>query len=433
MKKIIVLLILFGLSKLYAFFPTQNNFADKYQYAMFRSWIRKNKIKSHGIAAFSGKKIKITYKDRKVIYLLKNRKIYKQIENVFPPKKYSDIYIAAGELVYRLNCADSFFLYDFLDKNQATFYYGSKKKDRAVLEFTKVYSSKIFYPDEFMYEKNTIKMISTENDTVAVYFPNLKSNIRYILPKTKIKKKKRVVKIKGKSDIFDFILKNHKKNFYLEILNNKIKSPDKFIKSDFEDYYIKKIDDNTYRLALPEKFNNYYADLEIREKRNKNHISYKPALNYRINGKKLKFPWGEEIDFSSLTNREINAISPSVVQLLFEHRALGKKIFYFLLINDAVPSTLVLKKDGRKQLLEFESYSSLLKMLNNYFLGDNVYFTISKVKRVNGYIEIFADMFVDKEDNDEKILAQVRFQIDKNYKMKYIMLFLSNNKSEKNL
>jgi len=130
------------------------------------------------------------------------------------------------------------------------------------------------------------------------------------------------------------------------------------------------------------------------------------------------------VDTSHLSRTEIESIAPFLSQLMYEHRAIGTKLFNFLLINDTVPSTLVLKEKTKK-LYEFHSYSSLLKLLNNYWQGKKVYFNINDVKKVNGFIEFKTYLVAYDRNSGKKDMAEIRFQLSKDYKMKYIMMFLS--------
>ena len=215
----------------------------------------------------------------------------------------------------------------------------------------------------------------------------------------------------------------------MEILNNKITSPASFITNDFPGYKISQKEDIFQLDTLP-LFGRFYANLQVFAQKNENSLKFLPYIDYKFSNNHLKYKWGETIDFSKITTNEAQIIAPALTHLLFEHRALGKKLFNFLLINDAVPATLVLKNNSSKELLEFQSYSSLLKLLNSYFQGNKVYFSISQIKKVNGYLEIFANLYTKKIKTEEKIFAEVRFQLDKKYKMKYVMMFLSKENTE---
>ncbi len=430
MKKFIfvsVILIVF-ISELFGFFPKRNNFNSEYQYTMFRSWIKKNKIRKGGVASFKKQYIETNFNNKRVLFLWKRGKIYAQAELIDSPNILikNKLYLLAAEALYRINCKDTFYFYDFIDKHQSKVYYGKFHKDKAIYQFFLKYENQLFEPNRIIVNNNIV-MFKMQTDTLKILFPEIKTFVTYSLPPQKKAKKKKAViekeiKFQSSSKLENFILKNHKKIFPLEILNNKISSPERFIKNNFSGYKIHK-KRNIFHIDLQSFENRFYANLDVMVQKKETSIKFIPLNDFKYKNKKMVFRWGEKIDLSALNQTEAKQISYSIPHLLYEHRSLGTKLFNFLLINDAVPSTLVLKTKKGKKLIEFESYSSLLKLLNDYFEGSKSYFTITKVKKVNGNIELFANLLIKK--NNDLTFAEVRFQLEKNYQMKYIMMFLN--------
>ena len=214
MKKFILAIIAILLtSYLYSFFPSEKSFASDYQYSLYRSWLKKNKVRSRGRASFSKNIITVKYlrENKEIIFFLKNRKIISMgIKFDDDYNKYS-INKLSSEFIFRLNCADSFFLYDFLDKQNATFIYKNKTKDKAVYDFLQKYRDKTFYPFLTTFKMKKVIFYS-KDDTVAVIFNNISSDISYQLPK----RLKKLILNQNKNNIFRMIFSDTSKKIIKE-------------------------------------------------------------------------------------------------------------------------------------------------------------------------------------------------------------------------
>ena len=457
-KNIFIVLSFVILTKIFAFTPGSANFSNAYQYQMFKSWVKKNK-KGNATSSFSKDFIFANFKGNKVIFAWENRKIYNQFENIYALSKrfgfvFPDKLInRTGEALFRLNCYDKSFFSDFISAYDVQFLYNDLSDSTGVDRFFADYSAKRFNAIKIEFNEKKVTLYDEEN-RLTLIFKDVVSEKHFVLsdikPKLVDKKKterevKKEIKIKVEKEFIEemkevnvkdanipfsssnklaiFLEKNYKRNFPLEILNNKISNPTRFLKDNFPDYRIIK-KGNIYRMKTAKSENDFSAEIDLHLIRSDNGINFISLTNNTLKGSKIKFLNGESVDTSHLSRTEIESIAPFLSQLMYEHRAIGTKLFNFLLINDAVPSTLVLKEKTKK-LYEFHSYSMLLKLLNNYWQGKKVYFNINDVKKVNGFIEFKTYLVAYDRNSGKKDMAEIRFQLSKDYKMKYIMMFLS--------
>ncbi len=126
----ITLLLLAAFGQLSGFTPSQKDFASRYQYDLYRSWLQKGNFSTRKSAAFAKDKVVKNFGSENevtAIYLLKDSKIYDQQE----PLSY--LYAAQDQeilqpivdylqgFVYRLNAADNKFIFDLFSLAHSDF------------------------------------------------------------------------------------------------------------------------------------------------------------------------------------------------------------------------------------------------------------------------------------------------------------------------
>jgi len=96
----------------------------------------------------------------------------------------------------------------------------------------------------------------------------------------------------------------------------------------------------------------------------------------------------------------------------------------FLLAEDEVSTTLVVKED-QKKIYDIYSYENLLLMLSKYWSDRTLYFSILEVKKVNNFIEFKSYLVAREPETGKYDLAEINFLLDENYKIDLIMMFLN--------
>jgi hypothetical protein len=466
---------MFFVSILWAFQPQEADFVSNYQYRLYKSWLTKTDVSTQVAAGFSQEKVvKIfTYNDKQIIveYIWENHKIIKQLQKLKINLKIRsdftiDKYIHYAEnLVYRLNSNDKQFAADFLN-DEVLFRYNQKEGIAALDDFWNKYSKMVIAPDD-------IEIISSGefgfripffDDSFEIFFSTdidleklsdelsikesrisktqekvgIQPKEDTLLEKIKLKEKLQTDSVISKknnitlitenhfdSDIYDlpiaeFIRKAHNVRQSKELLNNKIADVEAFLKQQFPQSKLQKIDELFY--LKRGTFMEFNGDIFVQKEIKEDCINILPYYDYQLKNSKLVLPNKEEIDVSDLNMEEIDAIGNSILQLIYSHRALGTKLINFLIIHDEVPTTLIVRSDER-ELYEIYSYANLLLMLSKYWQNSQVYFNLNEVKKVNGKIELVGYL-VANDDSGKYDMAEIWFRLDKDYKLDLIMMML---------
>ncbi len=448
-KSLVILLLCVFFYPLVSFEPKPSNFINNYQYALYISWINKGNFKTDTPANFSEQKVEKLFYDKnnkkiKIEYDWKNWKITNQREKLitsnYLSSNYPEAVLYLESLVYRLNAADSIFLFDFMNFTKIKVQYTGLADNEALKRLWKDFkntrvSLKCTEQPVFDEENDeTIFILFSEETEIKIIFPEFIEPLKYlgnkeaavILPEIYMKKYPTHPKlpekyIMEKLSLKEYINKNWDKKQSRELLNNKIKNAMIFLQNEFPEHDTYK-EDNIYYLTN-QPYDRFYCSIYLDVFHNHDGIEISPYENFEIRNKNLVFSDGESIDLSNLSSTEIEKISPFLPHLIYEHRAVGTRLLNFLLIHDDVPTTLVLRTDER-ELFEIDSYAELLLLLSNYWSDRNIYFSLTEVKKINNYIEFKGILVAEDPGKEKHDMAEIRFHLSKNYNIDLIMMVL---------
>ncbi|MBW6515362.1 MAG: hypothetical protein K0B81_01940 [Candidatus Cloacimonetes bacterium] len=211
-----------------------------------------------------------------------------------------------------------------------------------------------------------------------------------------------------------------------EMLYNKISNPEYFLSQEFPNHQLSR-NQNSYELKTIPFNGNISADIQLIKRNIKDGITFEVIADYTIDSNKsVKLSTGDTIKTTDLNEQEIEIISPYLSQLITMHRAMGTKLLNFLLIPADVPTILVLR-DPERTISEFTSYTDLILMLSHYWEERTVYFRIEQVKKVNNYIELHGFLAASKSNRDDFDFAELRFALDKSFRIDLAMMSLYTN------
>ena len=456
----IIFLMIFS-GSVFAFDPSDEDFIDKYQYDLYKSWMKKGDFPSHIKALFQKDNISKTFKDSLnkdigVEYDWQNWKIYNQRENLSRFRKIEDKEFVKywknfESFIYCFNCSDSTFSHDLLETTEIKLVFMNVAGEKALGLLRDIWkehriailSVEHIFADNYI----TFKIFDEKENEIIVSFPvafeviqklskmefpeEPSKLIKKLPPKLfpqkpvlpsnqEIEEEKRDLL---KLNLSQFIAKYYRFKQPREILNNKIKDVLGFLTVEFPNHKVE-FEDEKYDLITNPFQTNILSDLFIEVSVNNDGIVFLPSSEYEIENKILKMKNDEYIDLSKLSDFEIEKISPFLPQLIYQHRAIGSRLLNFLLAEDEVSTTLVVKEE-QKKIYDIYSYENLLLMFSKYWSNRTLYFSILEVKKVNNFIE-FKSYLVAKEPETGKYdLAEINFLLDENFKIDLIMMFLN--------
>jgi hypothetical protein len=457
LKKLEILVVLIIVSlDLFSFEPKISDFSSQYQFKMYESWLEKADLKTNYPAGFTKNKIVKSFsKDGKMIFVeydLKNRKIENQRESLpFALLLQSDFkvqnYIEYLEsFIYRLNTDKIEYLMDFVDLKEVKIGYSAYENKTALkVLFRDFINQRVeVEPIEFLSIEDGIGFsIQTQKKVITIVFPadldvaklleEKRTKFSRKIPKKDEAKEEKItivqpsnitVEIPKKSlktgTLLSYIDVNFAKPPSRELLNNKVKNVRKFLTDEFPNHEISFVADKFY-LKSKKSADGLYADMKLEVVFGKDGVDIYASTDHEIRENKLILNRRETIDLSKLSPTEIAAISTQIPSLIYEHRSLSSKLLNFLLVHDNVASTLVIYGEER-EVYEMESYANLLLLLHNFWKNGEIYFSITDILRKNGNIEFEAILTC--QNGAEKDVAEVKFHLDKDYKIDLIMMIL---------
>jgi hypothetical protein len=456
---IIFLLIFSG--AVFAFDPSVENFIDKYQYNLYKSWMKKGDFPSHIKSFFQKDKISKTFKDSLnkdigVEYDWQNWKIYNQRENLSRFRKIDDeefvkYWKYLESFIYRFNCSDSTFSEDFIETTEIKLVFMNVAGEKALGLLRDIWkehriailSVEHIFADNYI----TFKVFDEKRNEIIISFPAAFEVIQRLtkkkfpaepaklikklppkpFPKKPVFPSKKEIEEENKDllklTLSQFIEKYYRFKQSRELLNNKIKDVSGFFKSEFPNHKVE-FEDEKYDLTTSPFQTDIFSDLFIEVSANNDGIKFLPSLDYELEGKIFRMKNEECIDLSKLSDFEIEKISPFLPQLIYQHRAIGSRLLNFLSVADEVSTTLVVKEE-QKKIYDIYSYENLLLMLSKYWSDRIIYFSILEVKKVNNFIEFKSYLVAGEPETGKYDLAEINFQLDENYKIDLIMMFLN--------
>ena len=456
---IIFLLIFSG--AVFAFDPSVEDFIDKYQYNLYKSWMKKGDFPSHIKAFFQKDKISKTFKDSLnkdvgVEYDWQNWKIFNQRENLSRFRKIEDkefvkYWKYLESFIYRFNCFDSTFSEDFLETTEIKLVFMNVAEEKALGLLRDIWKEHriVILSIEHIFADNyiTFKVFDEKENEIIIAFPAafeviqrltkkefteeptklIKKFPEKLLPKKPVFPSKKEIE-EEKRDLLKLTLSKFIEKYSgfkqsRELLNNKIKDVLGFFKSEFPNHKIE-VKDKKYDLITNPFQTDIFSDLFIEVSVNDDGIVFLPSSEYELENKIFKMKNEECIDLSKLSDFEIEKISPFLPQLIYQHRAIGSRLLNFLLVADEVSTTLVVKGE-QKKIYDIYSYENLLLMLSKYWSDRTLYFSILEVKKVNNFIEFKSYLVAREPETGNYDLAEINFQLNENYKIDLIMMFLN--------
>lgn len=443
------LIILVIAIPLFGFEPKAGDFLNSYQYDLYRSWLKTEKLDSDLPAGFSREKVVRSFLDENgkeinVEYDWQNWKISSQREMI-PFLFYADenlkikSYINYLErFIYRLNCSDKKFLFDLIDHNKMILEY---KKNRGKQALKLIWQERPLPRIDLQSvvlianaDTLSFKFSSNNMNEFKISFPQV-YNMQEILADIKERE------IEESEDFFpqiitpdvkqvtpqiaELTLAEYIRNYFntpprRELLHNKIKNIGRFLEQEFPQYSITNEKD-LWHLKIDEHEEKLGGNISLEVVWNDNMIDMYPLNDVEVVGNQIKLN-SQYLDASSLTEKEITGIKNYLPQLIYEHRAIGTQLLNFLLIHDEVASTLVVYSEGR-ELYETDSYADILLLLNEYWQDRKVFFGVENLKKINGTIE-FKGFLAARTQTGVCDWAEIYFHISKEYKIDLIMMIL---------
>jgi hypothetical protein len=223
--------------------------------------------------------------------------------------------------------------------------------------------------------------------------------------------------------ISDFINNYYHYGWGREMLHNKIAEPERFLASEFPHHNIS-INDGKITLQSDLFQNRFSSNISLVKKNISDGIAFDHSSNYHLSDDHtLILATDEAIHLPDLTTHEIEIIAPYINQLVAMHRVIGTSMLNFLLIPADVPVTVVFR-DPERMVTHFDSYTDILLMLSHYWQQAQVYFSVDRVKKVNSFFEIDGTLVAKKPDDSRFDIAEVRFSLDKDYRINVAMLVI---------
>ena len=229
--------------------------------------------------------------------------------------------------------------------------------------------------------------------------------------------------------ITDFFYTYHDHHWGREMLHNKIFDPYEFLSTEFPNHAIT-IQSGNIKLTTPLYNKVFSADIVLTLNQIVDGIIFDSSADFRIEGDKtVILATGESISLSALSKQEADMVAPFLNQLVTMHRVIGTKMINFLLIPADIPVTVVFR-DQVRAVNHFDSYTDIVLMLSHYWSEAVVYFSIDTVKKVNSFIEISGSLIAQYGGSNFYDFVEVRFSLDKNYRIDIAMLVIHSNLSD---
>lgn len=225
-----------------------------------------------------------------------------------------------------------------------------------------------------------------------------------------------------KLPLAEFVKKAYKTRQSKELLHNKISNIEKFIRDEYPQNEISRID-NIYHIQKG-KFNNAFGgDIFVKSRQETDCIYIDSWNDYKIKEDYLILPNKEKISLSALNDNEIDKIAPAIPHLIYAHRVLDSRLSNFLMIHDDVNTTLIVHAQKR-EIYNIYSYANLMLMLNKYWGERELYFSISEIKKVNGNIELIGYLVANDKQTEFYDMAEIWFRLDEDFRIDLIMMML---------
>ncbi len=452
MKKIIVIICIFVfLNKLSAFNPLEGNFVDSNKYELFRSWIEFGRFPADNPAFISKDEIISAYhnskKDSVTIIFSMKKELIVELSQMFPNplpnnKKWDDYQNEIGRFLFRLNTKSPRYVFELMrDRKFSVKFRGLNSKD-AILKIKQIQKKSVIKIKKVEFEHNFKSKIIIktnignitlffnkppelggeifQNKTKNIFLENKEENQSGKTDSGKInlpENEKSKVRNNGQdTDLTEFeqYLAEHKNDkIYNHILNNRIGNIRDFVEENFRIKENISFDENKI-IVKRKQYKNFSADLIFKFEKDEDGYYLFPDYQYEIEKNNIILD-KEKIPFFQISRDEITKIIPAISEMILLHRAIGTKVFNFLIHHDQANTLLIVNGKNRK-IFEFQNYATLLLLLNQYWENRVVYYKILNVKKVNNNIEIESSLISQNQIISDfaniKILLNSNFKVD---------------------
>jgi len=219
--------------------------------------------------------------------------------------------------------------------------------------------------------------------------------------------------------LYAFVYNNSKKQYRRMIMNNQIDNVSAFFLKEFPDH---KVSVKSDVIKIEKKpYLDLSSNIYLESIRKDNNISFHPSEEAYIENNELILWNNDKIRISGMDNSEVLDIVPSITNINILHRSLGTNLKFFFLLPDIVSTTAIFNLAEGREILEFDSYFSLMMLLDEYLENYNFYFNMTEIKKVNGFIEFSGDFAALSPDQKTTYFAKARFHLNKKNIMDLIM------------
>jgi hypothetical protein len=443
-NKIVIFIFLLIAVEVLAFQPKSTDFATQYQWELYRSWLQKGEFRPNVPADITQHRIskKFRHKDYEinVFYEMENKKIIRQAEVLFSDtqRRLQPLCAYIEQFIYRLNSNNKDFLSAFHDPDILMISYKDESGAEVLDSLWQDYEQFRFDAAEIRIlpeRDNEIMVISSKRDTLS-FISSEPHSLRAFIREADLHEPDEppiervpppaptpiVPEYKTEIRSLNEILQNYYQvRQPRELLHNKVSEVTSFLRREFPHHELKMGEEN-YTLALQPASEVLFGDIVLQKRILPDGIELIPANAYNVEDRQYSFPSGETLDLSELSEGEIGQISPYLAQLVYQHRCIGSDLLNFLLIYDDVPTTVIVEKNERR-LYELDSYANLLLILSKYWERALIHFSIIEVTKVQDNIE-FRGILRALHQNEREEFAEIRFLLDKNYKMDYTFMVI---------
>ncbi|MCD4651965.1 MAG: hypothetical protein K8S56_09315, partial [Candidatus Cloacimonetes bacterium] len=166
------------------------------------------------------------------------------------------------------------------------------------------------------------------------------------------------------------------------------------------------------------------GDFRLASVASRDGVSFEPLSDWRILDDNLMLGDRTEVSLSLLSSERQEIIAPYLARLICTHRALGSRMFHFLLMPDNIPTTLSYYRNGKRELFDMQAYSNLLLILNTWWNGRDISYTMTDVKMVNGFIEFSCSLSATDPASGKQDYAEIRYHLNSENMIDLVMLVL---------
>ncbi len=224
--------------------------------------------------------------------------------------------------------------------------------------------------------------------------------------------------------LFEYISSTYKQERFRELLHNKIPDFEKFLQEDFPRATITR--NGAIYTISPQDSTLIPGDIAIEVNRRKDGYFVHPASTYSMEGSTFTLPSGETFSLAALTPYQQTLFRPLLARFIYQHRAIGSRLFNFLLEQNNSPVTLVVR-GAQEGLFQPPSYASLLLMLNSYLQGWRSYYTIGDIRCIDGGIEFRGFLTLMHPEKKIEHNAEIYYRMNNDCKVTLILMTLHIN------